>query len=478
MVLRRSRTLGLVGSGVLLTAAALTGLPGPAFAAGCNTTPSSVVAGISILDPGCGFASLDGSTVTSGILHGSAYRIEVPAHWNGNLVMFAHGYAGTGSVVSVSNPQLRRWYVDHGYAWAASSYRQNGYNVGDGVQDTHDLMAHFPGLARQRAPRDTYMTGLSMGGEITAVEVERYRGQYTAAMPYCGVLGANRLFDYFLGANVTAGALAHAPLQYPLTPAAGAAYTPTFVQTVQQREMPALGISAVTGKPYFSTTPTAAGQAWVSAVEQLSGGTRPGFPGALTGYWNSFGFAPLTTIPFLFGLYPGTTGGSIGYADGNVADNTRTTYQLDNDPAVSPAEKVLNEQVLRVAATNTATTNPARTELPDLAGTPGVPVLSLHDIGDLFVPLSMDQDYARQVASHGQGALFVDRAIRGTGHCEFSDNELAAGFSDLVSWAHTGTPPAGDAILDPAKVEQPTFGCRFTDPTAHHVFFSDTSCPS
>jgi hypothetical protein len=476
VTLRRSRTLGLISAGVLLTAAALTGLGAPALAETCSTTTSTVVPGISIQDPGCGFASLDGSSVYAGVLHGSAYRIEVPAHWNGDLVMFAHGFAGTGSVVSVSNPQLRRWYVDHGYAWAASSYRQNGYDVGDGVQDTHDLMAHFPGLAHQRAPRDTYMTGLSMGGEITAVEIERYRGQYTAAMPYCGVLGANRLFDYFLGANVTAAALSNAKLQYPLTPAGGTAYTPAFVQTVQQQEMPALGISAVPGTPSFSTKPTAAGQTWTSAVEQLSGGTRPGFPGALTGYWNSFGFAPLTTVPFLFGLYPGTTGGSIGYADGNVASNTGTTYQLDNDPAVSSAEQALNEQVLRVAATSTATTNPARTELPDIAGTPGIPVLSLHDLGDLFVPLSMDQVYARQVAANGQGALFADRAIRGTGHCEFGDNELSAAFTDLVTWAHTGTPAAGDDILDPAEVADPTFGCRFTDRAAQHVFFA-AACP-
>src|SRR5262245_59105356 len=32
-----------------------------------------------------------------GIHNGAPYRIEVPAGWNGKLVVFAHGYEGEGS---------------------------------------------------------------------------------------------------------------------------------------------------------------------------------------------------------------------------------------------------------------------------------------------------------------------------------------------------------------------------------------------
>jgi hypothetical protein len=212
---------------VLLAASVVTSGGVASAAEPCGTTPSDRVPGVQIQDPACNFVADPGATAYTGILNGSAYRIEVPTHWNGDLVMYAHGYAGTGTTVSVSNPQIAKWYVDHGYAWAASSYRQNGYNVGDGVEDTHDLMVHFPGLTHHRAPRDTYMTGVSMGGEITGVEIERYRGQFTAAMPMCGVLGANHLFDYFTGANVTAAALTGTHIDYPATADAGAAYVPT-----------------------------------------------------------------------------------------------------------------------------------------------------------------------------------------------------------------------------------------------------------
>jgi hypothetical protein len=467
-----------------LTAASFVTAGAASAATTCPTTPSDRVPGIQVQDPTCEpgaagqptttFTALPGATVYTGVLRGSAYRIEVPDHWNRRLVMYAHGYAGTGPVVSVSNPQLRSWYVEHGYAWAASSYRQNGYDVGSGVRDTHDLMTHFSALTHQRAPRETYMTGVSMGGEITAVALERYRGQFTAAMPACGVLGGNRLFDYFLGANATAFALTDAPLQYPDTVDEGTAYTPQFAATVQQQVMPDLGIAQPTPTTFSPGLATPDGQAWSAALQQISGGTRPGFDGAVR-YWNSFGFGALNTVPFLFGVYPGLTGGTIGYADGNVADNSGTTYQLDGDPAVSPAEAELNADVLRVDATATRTTNPARTELPEVAGKPRVPVMSLHDLGDLFVPFSMEQVYARQVAAHGSD-LFVSRAIRGTGHCEFSDTELATAFSDLVDWVHTGKRAAGDAVLDPAAVSDPAFGCRFTDPAFDHVWFGG-ACP-
>lgn len=44
----------------------------------------------------------------TGVLGKAGYMIEVPAAWNGKLVMYAHGYAGTGSQLDVTIPALRR----------------------------------------------------------------------------------------------------------------------------------------------------------------------------------------------------------------------------------------------------------------------------------------------------------------------------------------------------------------------------------
>lgn len=498
---RRCRSVALVTGSVLLLGS-LASWSGQARAAGtafspstCSTTPSTVVPGVQIADPACEFdgtaytapfspvANGSGqlSRVWTGIASdGSAYRIEVPPDWNGTLVMFAHGFRGNGPVVWVDNPQLRQYFVDKGFAWAASSYAINGYDPGDGVVDIHDLLQAFPSITRLHASQ-VIMSGLSMGGEITVAEIEAYKGDFAGALPYCGVLAGNNLFDYYLGANVTAAALTRATISYPTTLAAGQAYAPAYQATVQS-ELPALGITPnpATGGQTFITSLTRTGTLWADTVEQLSGGTRPGFASAVS-YWDGFGFAPLTQVPFLFGLYPGLNGGTLGFANGSVAGNKRTFYTFSDNPFSDLRQEIaLNRAVLRVPVTATSSADAlSPAELPAIHGDPGIPVLSVHGIGDLFVPFSMDQQYDDMMVAHGQGALFAGRAIREVTHCGYTTSELSSAFSALVSWIATGKRAAGDNILNPKAVASPLFGCRFTDPApgAHPEFKAAASCP-
>src|SRR5262245_61425233 len=87
------------------------------------------------------FDALSGTTTERlwGVQGGAGYRIEVPENWNGELVLYAHGFRGNGLELTISNPPIRRYLIEHGYAWAASSYATNGYDVTQGVKDTHDL---------------------------------------------------------------------------------------------------------------------------------------------------------------------------------------------------------------------------------------------------------------------------------------------------------------------------------------------------
>nr|BFE71438.1 hypothetical protein GCM10020092_047390 [Actinoplanes digitatis] len=74
----------------------------------------------------------------------------------------------------------------------------------------------------------------------------------------------------------------------------------------------------------------------------------------------------------------------------------------------------------------------------------------------------MEQVYARRAALHGRSKLFVSRAIRGVGHCDFTQPELRQAFDDLIRWVRTGHRPGGDAILDRRAVAAPDFGCKYT----------------
>jgi hypothetical protein len=101
-----------------------------------------------------------------------------------------------------------------------------------------------------------------------------------------------------------------------------------------------------------------------------------------------------------------------------------------------------------------------------IEGEPRVPVLTLHDLGDLFVPFAQEQVYAAEVAGGGREELLVQRAIRATGHCEFSDVEAGTAWDDLTAWVEGGERPEGDDVLDPAVVADPAYGCRFSDRAA------------
>ena len=174
---------------------------------------------------------------------------------------------------------------------------------------------------------------------------------------------------------------------------------------------------------------------------------------------------------FLFTV--GVQGGDLGVAPGNVQDNSTTVYQIDSDPALSPDEVALNANVLRVTQDPQGRHPNGLSNIPPILANFRIPVLSIHTIGDLFVPLSMEQIYARRAAEQGTSNLLVQRAIRDHNHCGFAVAEEEAAFAALVNWVTNGVQPAGDDILTPAAVAAPTFGCKFSVPG--HLGFP--ACP-
>ena len=393
------------------------------------------------------FDALPGTTTTRhwGVHQGAGFRIEVPQPWNGMLVLYAHGFRGTGLELTVSDPRIRRLLVENGYAWAASSYSKNGYDVKQGVKDTHALGQLFNAMVGN--PSRTYITGHSMGGHITGVVIEQFPQAYAGALPMCGVMGDNELFDYFLDYNLVAQALAGVQAQFP------------FPADYQSAVVP--GVKTALG-PAFPAVLNAEGVKLRGVTQSISGGTRPSFATSFTVWGN-----------FLFTV--GVTGGNIGVAPGNVQDNSMTVYQIDSDPAISPDEAALNATVLRVAQDPQGRHPNGLTDIPAISGNLAIPVVSLHTIGDLFVPFSMEQLYARRAAERGRSDLLVQRAIRDHGHCGFAVQEEERAFADLVNWVEGGVKPAGDDVLTPANVADPNFGCQFSLPG--HAGFAPCPAP-
>ncbi|ONI89453.1 hypothetical protein ALI22I_15665 [Saccharothrix sp. ALI-22-I] len=410
----------------------------PASAAGSPGLPGSPgdqpLPGYTISNPPLPPAQIGGqpSRVLQGVHEHAAYIIEVPPRWNGRLAMWAHGYRGTGTVLTVDPPAygLRQKLLDQGFAWAASSYYANNYDVKAGVLSTHDLAEHFRKLVGK--PKDTFIVGVSMGGHVIGRSLEQFPGFYKAALPVCGVLGDQELFDFFLDYNLTAQAVS------------GIRAWPTpddYVSAVVPRIQAELGLTG---------TPNERGAQFVSIVTNRTGGPRPGAAPAFA-FWKDF----------LFGLGAAATGESLSTNPSQLATNVVTRYEPN-----TPVD--VNREVERVFPENVkARVTPKLTEVPRIAGRPTAPVLSLHNLGDLFVPFSMEQIYERDVQRNGRSHLLAQRAIRAVNHCEFSPNEVGAAWDDLVTWADTGRRPAADVVDDPAVVAAPNYGCRFSDPAAY-----------
>ncbi|HEV7931247.1 MAG TPA: hypothetical protein VGP70_02815 [Actinomadura sp.] len=375
--------------------------------------------------------------VLQGVHEHAAYDIEVPPKWNGELVMWAHGYRGDGTVLTVDPPPfgLRQKLLDQGYAWAASSYYANGYDVRAGVLGTHDLATLF--RDRVRRPSRTFIVGASMGGHVIGRSLEQYPRFYAGALPMCGVLGDNALFDFFLDYNLVAQDLADIDA-YP--PPAG---YPTGVVPKIQR---ALGLDGL--RPGGPDTTNERGKQLRAITINRSGGDRPG---ALASFavWKDF--------LFQFGAAP-TGDDSLAANPMKVATNLLTRYSPDSPEPV-------NRTVERVPpASPRDRLSPGLSAVPQIFGVPTAPVLSLHGLGDMFVPFSMEQAYRSDVARHGDPRLLVQRAVRTSQHCEFSDAEAGAAWDDLSAWVHRGTRPAGDDVRDPSAAD---FGCRFSDRAAY-----------
>jgi pimeloyl-ACP methyl ester carboxylesterase len=418
------RTLAVVGATLTFT---FSFSPSPSVSA---DTPPAYFVDVSKLP----FNALPGTTTTRlfGVHGGAGYRIEVPDDWNGDLVLYAHGFRGGGLELTVDNPRIRQFLVSNGFAWAASSYSKNGYDVKEGVKDTHALTGLFNGLVGR--PRRTYLIGHSMGGHITGVAIEQYPNAYDGAMPMCGVMGDSELFDYFLDFQLVAQALSGIQTEYP------------FPADYQTTTVPA--IKAVLG-PAYPVVLFPPGQSLRAVTEQVSGGIRPGFASAFTVWGN-----------FLFGVGGGD--GTLGVAPGRVVGNIDTVYQMDGNPALSADEAALNAMVRRISEDPQGRHPNGLGNIPGIQGRQTIPTVSLHTLGDLFVPFSMEQIYRRRAEANGASANLVQRAYRDLGHCGFAVVEEEEAFAGLVNWVETGAAPAGDDVLTPSVVAASTYGCQFT----------------
>jgi pimeloyl-ACP methyl ester carboxylesterase len=376
------------------------------------------------------FAALPGAQAEFGKLGNAVYQVEIPVNWNHELVLFAHGFAGFGNEVSVGPPPdgMRQALIAGGFAWAASSYSENGYDPGIGADDTLALEQFFD--QEHGKPVHAYLLGVSMGGNVAALSLEHFADAYDGALAMCGSVGGEEEIDFLTSwaavAEFTSGV--HLPIGEP---------------TSGQMVSILLGPLSKALGPVDN--PTDGGKQFADIIQNLTGGPRPFF---------GEGFADQYLANF--GLLIADSGRKLLAA--RAATNDGVQYQID--PGFGLTDAQVNAGVRRFAADPSARN--AQT-YPDAVPTTGKitkPMLTLHGTGDLFVPISQEISYREKVDAAGADNLLVQRAIRSAGHCAFSPQEVSTAFTDLVNWVRNGAKPAGDNLLGDLS----DIGRQFTNP--------------
>lgn len=119
---------------------------------------------------------------------GASYVFDVPAAWNGKLLLFSHGYArGPGNPARNVARDEKDALLAAGYALAGSSYAHTGWAIEDAVPDQLATLDAF--AAQVGKPARTYAWGSSMGGLVTVALMERAPARFDGALVMCASAG-------------------------------------------------------------------------------------------------------------------------------------------------------------------------------------------------------------------------------------------------------------------------------------------------
>src|SRR5882672_3581759 len=112
---------------------------------------------------------------------GSLYALSIPTNWNGDAIYYVHGIRPPLAPITLGDQdnffEVRDALGAQGYAFAYSSFSENGLAIKDGAQRTHQLRA-FLNSELPGKPQRNYLAGYSLGALVALDLSERFPGQY------------------------------------------------------------------------------------------------------------------------------------------------------------------------------------------------------------------------------------------------------------------------------------------------------------
>ena len=130
---------------------------------------------------------------------------------------------------------------------------------------------------------------------------------------------------------------------------------------------------------------------------------------------------------------------------GRAASTVHIRYRID--PGLGLTEDELNARVRRLRPSKDGRLAGVNPVYAEMTGKLTVPLITLHETGDAWVPLSLEQSYRRRTVAAGTDHLLVQRVMRAGSHCGFHGETREQAFDDLVAWIERGVRPPGEDVL-------------------------------
>ena len=359
---------------------------------------------------------------------GAKIRLCMPAPglWNGDLVVFAHGYVSPEAPIAIPEDQLKLPDGTSlpgilnalGFGFATTSYRKNGLAIVTGIEDVKDAVSAF--VAEHGQPRETYLTGASEGGALTALAVERHPEVFSGGVAACGPVGDfRRQIDYWGDFRALfdlnfPGLIPGTAVSVPETVRQNwdSVYVPAIQKAFLARPAALDELLRVSRAPFDSADPTtksqtALGLLWYSAFATMDGITTLGgqpFDNTLRFYTGSGNDLLLNLLVKRY------------RADAGAVQEIEADYQTSG----------------RLAA----------------------PVVTLHTTGDPIVPYWHEPLYTWKTLLGGSALEHLNLPVVRYGHCQFQAAEALVALGLLVLRVEAVALPNAERVLPTAQSRQ------------------------
>jgi hypothetical protein len=380
-------------------------------------------------------------TIVTGTAGNAHFKFAVPAVWNGDLVIWNHGYsldAITPFTIDPANPlnglgPLAQLQFLEGYALAASTYRQVGWAVFKSNNDLQSMMEAF--TSRFGGPNRILVTGASLGGLVTIRAIEGADlGHVVGALSLCGAIAGSRNWDGALDFRLMYDAVCSAVPGAAIPGGAhglpeGSSLTPGQV---------ALAAHQCTGILAPAALRTPDQQARLTRLLTLTRVPENFF--LTVTFFATFGLSDLVDDQGKLHGKVGTGNANVDYGDAEI-----------------------NASIARVTPHPGAENRLEHNYTPtgDVGGTK---VVSLHTDKDGLVVVENESEYASRVPPGRFTTAVVVEAV--PSHCVFTPAEIVAGWESLRAWVAGSGQPTPASLQGACLLAAPSVGgpCRI-DPT-------------